>query len=314
MLTAKQERMVEAWKRLGSPSLVARELKIGIRAVMDMRSRIEALGVDLPTTADQRPGVARIVLNEMRQFIQYTIENGSIVIGSDAHYSPGVVPVAHAAMLKVIARVKPQAVILNGDIFDGGSVSRHAPIGWQKAPTVKQELEAVQDRLAEIEQVSVGADLMRTWGNHCIRFESRLSGMVPEYRDIAGTRLKDHIPRWQDAWRIQVNDDTIILHDWHQGVHSGWNDVMKSGGYSVVTGHTHELSYKTHRGFGRAHYGIKTGMLADEDQTEFNYRGGKPGMLWTSGFVVLTWKDGKLLPPELATVVDGMCYFRGDAV
>ena len=312
-LTAVQQKYFDAFTRLGSPSLVAKELGVSIRRVFDVRTLLQGKGYTIECFNDQSTR-GKITINEQRQFIDYQIDNGVIVVGSDAHYSKGLIPVAHAAMLKVIKRLNPVAVILNGDIFDGGSVSRHAPIGWQRTPSVKEELEAVQDRLSEIEKAATGADFLRTWGNHCIRFESRLSGMVPEFRDVAGTRLKDHIPRWLDAWRIQINDDTIVLHDWHQGMHSGWNDVMKSGGYTVITGHTHELSYKTHRGFGKAHYGIKTGMLADEDQREFDYRGGKPGMLWTSGFAVLTWRDGKLLPPELATVDEGVCFFRGEPV
>jgi predicted phosphodiesterase len=313
-MTPRQKDVLEAWQRLGSPTLVSAELKITPRAVLNHRRTLESLGHELPLTNDQSARRLNVLINESRQFIDYEITDGCIVIGSDAHYSPSVVPVAHKAMLKVIKFIKPQAVILNGDIFDGGSISKHSPIGWQKTHNVKDELEAVQERLAEIEKVAKSAYLMRTWGNHCIRFESRLSGMVPEYRDVAGTRLKDHIPLWQDAWRIKINTNVIVLHDWHQGIHSGWNDVLKSGGYSVITGHTHELSYKTHRGFGQAHYGIKTGMLADEDQSEFAYRGGKPGMMWTSGFVILTFRDGRLLPPEMATVDDGVCYFRGQPV
>jgi hypothetical protein len=79
-----------------------------------------------------------------------------------------------------------------------------------------------------------------------------------------------------------------------------------------VTGHTHELGTKAHRGFKGTHYGIKTGMLADNDQKEFDYRLGKPGLNWQSGFAVLTWRNGILLHPEFAAVRDdGNAYFRG---
>ena len=33
-----------------------------------------------------------------------------------------------------------------------------------------------------------------------------------------------------------------------------------------------------------------------------------------SGFVVLTWKDGRMLPPEMCEVIDGKAYFRGEVV
>jgi hypothetical protein len=66
------------------------------------------------------------------------------------------------------------------------------------------------------------------------------------------------------------------------------------------------------KGFKEVRYGIKTGMLADEYQEEFDYRLGKPGMNWQSGFAVLTWVDGMLLMPEFCAVRDdGKAYFRG---
>jgi hypothetical protein len=35
---------------------------------------------------------------------------------------------------------------------------------------------------------------------------------------------------------------------------------------------------------------------------------------WCSGFAVLTFRNGKLLPPELCEVIDGVAYFRGEEV
>lgn len=260
------------------------------------------------------PEVAVAIQSSRRDTNRIEITDGVIIVGSDAHYSPGHIPVAHKALCNLAVDLGSQvkAVVLNGDILDGGSISRHPRIRWRKAPTVKQELEAIIDRTTEIEKaVSHGTKLLRTYGNHCARFESRLSAQVPEYEGIGGFLLRDHLPRWMDSDRIDVNDDMVIIHDWHSGVHSGWNDVLK-GGCHTVTGHTHELGTKAHRGFKDTHYGIKTGMLADEFQEEFDYRLGKPGMNWQSGFAVLTWVDGMLLHPEFCAVRDdGRAYFRG---
>ena len=315
---------IALWQKLGSPTEVANAVGMAPRSVSKRREKIEAkYGILLSTTGQPmsklRPEDRHslgMTINEARQFIQMDITNGVIVIGSDAHYSPECVPIAHAGMLSVIQSVPNiRAIILNGDILDGGQASRHTRIGWQPQVTVKQELEAVQDRLTELEKAAPpGCRLLRTIGNHDIRFDSLLSANAGTMEGIAGFRLSDHIPLWHEAWRIQINADTIVLHDWHSGIHSGHNDVMKGGGFHVITGHTHELTVKTHKGFGAAHYGVKTGMLADEDQSQFNYRGGKPGMNWTSGFAVLTWKDGVLLYPEVANVINDICYFRGQAI
>lgn len=315
------DEFIKIWNEHQSATIVSEVTGITLRSVFERRQSIERrLGVLLPAQlalqkgGKHNPEVVKMVMSARRDTNRLEIQNGTIIVGSDAHYSPGHIPTAHKALCNLIADLGSQvkAVVLNGDILDGGAISRHPRIRWQKRPTVKDELEAVQARLGEIEKiVKPGTRLMRTYGNHCARFESRLANQVPEYEGIGGFLLKDHLPLWADSDRIDVNEDMVIIHDWHSGLHSGWNDVLK-GGCHTVTGHTHELSAKAHKGFKDLHYGIKTGMLADEFQEEFDYRIGKPGMNWQSGFAVLTWVDGMLLYPEFAAVrEDGNCYFRG---
>lgn len=318
----KDAEFIDLWKAFSSPVELAKYLGVDVRAVYSRRDRIEQRqGILLPTAGNKAQkhdgGVAAAIMSARRDVNRLELQNGVVIVGSDAHYSPGVVPMAHKALCNVIVELGSQvkAVVLNGDLLDGGSISRHPRIRWSKPPNVKEELEAVIARTTEIEQaVAPGTHLFRTYGNHCARFESRLSAMVPQYEGVAGFTLRDHLPKWADSDRIDVNEDMVILHDWHSGVHSGWNDVLK-GGCHTVTGHTHELGTKAHKGFKGLHYGIKTGMLADEHQQEFDYRLGKPGMNWQSGFAVLTWVNGMLLHPEFCSVRDdGNAYFRGRLV
>lgn len=314
------DEFIAVWNKHLSATAVAEATGLSLRRVFQKRKDIQDRGgpilgaININKGVTHTPEVAIAIQSARRDTNRIEITDGVILVGSDAHYSPGHIPVAHKALCNLAADLGPQvkAVVLNGDILDGGSISRHPRIRWRKAPTVKQELEAIIDRTTDIEKaVYPGTKLLRTYGNHCARFESRLSAQVPEYEGIGGFLLKDHLPHWMDSDRIDVNDDMVIIHDWHAGVHSGWNDVLK-GGCHTVTGHTHELGTKAHRGFKETHYGIKTGMLADEYQEEFDYRLGKPGMNWQSGFAVLTWVDGMLLHPEFCAVRDnGKAYFRG---
>lgn len=313
------QEFINLWKQIGSPRQLAVALGVHERAVYSRRNNIEkkygiALAADSATAIKHESTATKIIESSRRDTTRVEITDGVILVGSDAHYSPGVIPVAHKALCNLMTELgsEVKVVVLNGDILDGGTISRHGRIGWHKSPSVKDELEAVQERLGEIElSRPAGCQLLRTYGNHDMRFESRLSSMVPEYEGIGGFLLRDHLPHWGDSERIDVNDDTVIIHDWHGGIHSGWNDVLK-GGANVVTGHTHELSAKAHKGFKATHYGIKTGMLADYDQEEFHYKGGRPGLNWQSGFAVLTWRDGTLLHPEFCAVRDnGKAYFRG---
>lgn len=310
---------VKVWNQYLSATEVSRVTGITLRRVFQRRREVESrMGIVLGSVNMSKggtvdPETAKMIVSSRRDTNRLEITNGTVLVGSDAHYSPGHVSVAHKAICNLLADMGSQvvAVVLNGDLLDGGSISRHPRIRWRNSPSVKDELDAVIQRTTEIEDASApGTKLMRTYGNHCARFESRLSAMVPQYEGVAGFTLRDHLPKWEDSDRIDVNEDTVILHDWHSGVHSGWNDVLK-GGCNTVTGHTHELGCKAHVGFKGTHYGIKTGMLADEWQEEFDYRLGKPGMNWQSGFAVLTWRDGVLLHPEFCAVREGKAYFRG---
>ena len=315
------QQFIDMWRDLGSPTAVASKLAINVRAVFARRNRIEAkYGVQLDVASskhDSKHGNDKfqLIVSQRRNVNRITIDDGVILVGSDAHYSPGYISIAHKAFCNVLTDLgrDVKAVILNGDILDGGQISRHGRIRWNKSPTVKQELEAVQERLGDIEKARpAGCKLLRTYGNHCARFETRLANLVPEFEGVSGFLLRDHLPHWEDSERVDINNDCVVIHDWHAGIHSGWNDVLK-GGCTTVTGHTHELSVKAHRGFKQIHYGIKTGMLADDEQDEFTYRQSKPGFNWQSGFVVLTWREGVLLHPEFCSVTDnGKAYFRGE--
>lgn len=316
----RDEAFISAWHASGgSPTRLSEQLGISLRAIYLRRDAVEArhgiaLVANSPKAVKHDPAVTRAIMSARRDVNRLEISDGVVLVGSDAHYTPEVIPMAHKALCNLIVDLgsEVKAVVLNGDILDGGSISRHPRIRWKKPPSVKEELDAVIARTGDIERaVRPGTHLFRTYGNHCARFESRLSSQVPEYEGIGGFTLRDHLPRWADSDRIDVNEDMVILHDWHAGIHSGWNDVLK-GGCHTVTGHTHELGTKAHRGFKGTHYGIKTGMLADNDQKEFDYRLGKPGLNWQSGFAVLTWRNGVLLHPEFCAVRDdGNAYFRG---
>ena len=241
---------------------------------------------------------------------------GTVIVFSDAHFMPGEPSVAFKALLKLIKKFKPTMIVANGDILDGATISKYGPEGWQTKPTLKQELEAVQWHMSEIVKAAkgTGAILHRTIGNHDIRFEKRLAGLVPEYRDISGTRLSDHLPEWSVSWSLMVNNNTMIKHRFqHSGIHSGYNNVLKSG-ISTCSGHTHLLQSSNWTDYAGRRYGVSTGMLADPSSQAFDYIEDNP-VSWCSGFVLLHYyNDGRLLPPELVEVIDGTAFFRGEEI
>lgn len=244
-------------------------------------------------------------------------ESGSVIVFSDAHYWPGEPTTAHIALLEAIKTVKPRAVIANGDIFDGASVSRHDPFGWASRPSVRDELDICLVRMGEIEQaIPNGCELLWNIGNHDLRFERTLCTKLPEFVGMEMTRLADHFPAWEMNWSTLINGETahpvMVKHRNAGGVHAGYNNTMK-GGLTIVTGHTHILECKPWADYRGRRWGIQTGTLADLHGPQFEYHENGPSPA-CSGFVVLTFHEGELAPPELCEVVNGRAWFRGEVV
>jgi hypothetical protein len=305
------DEFVRLWKEHQSPIAVARALKINVRNVHARRNAIEAKrGIKM----NSAPVQVTFPENGVRTTID-NLENGVILVASDCHYWPGLVSTAHRALVTATRELKPYAVIINGDAFDGAAPGRHGRIMWEKKPSVKQELEAVSDRLGEIEAVAGNARLLWNWGNHDQRFDSKLSAMVPEFEGVPGFSLKDHFPRWRFSMSILVNDSVMIKHRLANGLHAAYNNTLRSG-VSMVTGHLHSLKVTPWTDYIGTRYGVDTGTLAATTGPQFSYSEDAPSN-HRSGFAVLTIRGGKLMPPELLEVVDedeGLVFFRGQLV
>lgn len=312
--------MVAAWiKHDGHTPSIAAELNVTVRAMQQRRERYEArTGERLLAGKDARRK-ARSVYDNRGIRAEVTLQDGVIIVGSDAHYWPELVSTAHRAFVHFAKRLKPQLVILNGDLLDGARISRHGRIMWQQSPTAKQELEAVFERTEEIRKAAKGAQLWRTHGNHDMRFDTYLAANAAEYEGIMGFSLKDHLPHWTPMISLMVNGHTHIKHRNRSGVHATWNNVNDAF-INVVTGHTHSLRVTPKTTLtpvnGGTLYGVDCGTLASPFGPQFDYAEDNPRN-WRAGFAVLTFHEGMLMPPELVQVVDeerGLVYFRGEVI
>lgn len=326
------DEFVEAWNRLKTPIGVSRATGLTVRSVMGRRQRMLERGVPLvanknsPTYESTAPntikGRALQKLAErrhtsMERDMDATLEDGVALVFSDAHYWPGEATTAHRALLAVAKRLKPKLVIANGDVFDGARVSRHPRIGWEKGPTVREEVEAVCLRMREIERAAPGAELIRTAGNHDLRFESYISTNAPELEGVHGTSLMDFLPRWRAGFALHINRETAgwtVVRHTHVtgGVHSAYNSTLRAG-LSYVHGHLHKLQVTPYGDYRGRRYGVDCGTLAEPRGPQFGYTMSGP-VNWCSGFAVLTYRGGRLLQPELVEVVNGAAWFRGEPV
>lgn len=238
------------------------------------------------------------------------VRDGVVLVGSDAHYWPETISTAHRALCYLTKELQPKAVILNGDVFDGASISRHPPLGWETKPTVKQELEAVTDRIHEIALAAKDAKLFWSSGNHDQRFEMKLAAQAGQFEGVHGFSLRDHFPTWQMAMSIWVNDDVVVKHRFKGGVHATHNNTVYAG-RSIVTGHLHSLKVTPFSDYDGTRYGVDTGTLSNPYGPHTAYTEDNP-LNHRSGFAVLTFHNGRLLWPELVSVVDDSSFeFRG---
>ena len=322
---------VEAWKRAGSsPSAVAKLTGLTIGGVYRRRNFIAMKGVILPTVSGSpnrhgRNGLGQAgwqqAPNEYKPRIDETVRDGVVMVASDCHYWPGIITLAHKAFVALARELQPKMIVLNGDIFDGARISRHDPMGWQKLPTVLEELEACKARLAEIERAAPKAKKRRTVGNHDSRFDRRLATETSDFDGVPGFSLRDHLKTWGESYSVMLNEElghpVMIRHAMRGGIHAVWNNTLHAG-VSIVTGHLHAQLCRPFTDYRGTRYGVDCGTLADIDGPQFSYTMDGP-VNWRSGFAVLTFdKAGRLLPPELCEVQrfgkEQRAIFRGQVV
>jgi len=310
---------VEIWNRFGSVEKVADYLKMDKRCVHRRRRRIEA-SENLPLCTVHPNTNLYAQLQPIQTSINRVdlgVLDQTIIVFSDAHFWPGEYTTAYKGLLWAIKELKPHVVISNGDAFDGASISRHDPLGWSKTPSVIEELKAVQAHLGEIEETAKAArhnvKLLFTWGNHDTRFANKLAVQAPQYREVHGFKLQDHLPAWEFAWSVWPTPQCVIKHRFKNGVHAAHNNTA-SAGVSVCTGHLHSLKVTPYADFTGNRYGVDTGTLAEVYGPQFDYGEGNP-LNHRSGFVVLTFKGGRLLWPEVVSKFsDFQVEFRGQII
>lgn len=305
------EEFMRLFNEIGAKKL-ADKLGLRERNVYARRRDLErAYGAVIPAPSSNVP--AKIYPGR----IDLNLRDGYVLVGSDFHIWPEEASTCLRAFKKFVEDIKPDIVILNGDVMDFPRISRH-PQNWEKAPDVWEELEAAQDHLGDIVQrCKRGAQKLWTLGNHDARFESVIANAVPQLKKVKGVHLSDHFGVWEKAMSCMINYEfeasrTMIKHRLAGGQHATFNNVRKAGTH-IVTGHLHSQNVRSvsdYRNFDL--YGFDTGCIADKNHKAFAYHEDSPTD-WRSGFGLLTYRDGRLMPPEIITKWSSdSVVFRGE--
>lgn len=252
------------------------------------------------------------------------IRDGCVMVVSDQHYFPGASPSrGHVASVKLAKRLRPWAIISNGDAIEGATISRwpvSSFVELEGRPLVAAEVGVTVKRLGDYEDLNFVRYLVWNLGNHDARYETYLAEKAPQYAGLDGFTLKSHFPFWLPAWRTDFcstpNDSAkvIVKHRFKGGMHAGQNNVLWTG-TSTVTGHDHMLKAYSVTTVHGLQWGIHAGTVAPIDSPLFTHYTEDNVVNWQEGFVFLHFKGGKFIGPELVHVTpDGDVLFRGEVI
>jgi hypothetical protein len=302
--TIPDDELIRLFRTIGATK-AAKETGLTERAIYKRVAHMRANGnaISAPTKAPAK---------EYPHRQQLAIREGVVIVGSDFHIWPGPESTCLRAFKKFIDDMRPAAVILNGDVLDFPQISRHPPIGWDSHPTVKDEIEAAQDHLHDIAKAARRAHKLWLLGNHDARYETRLATVASEYKGLPGISLGDAFPLWGKGWSCFINDDVVVKHRFPKGGQHATSSNPLWSGRTTVQGHLHNQQVRGITDYNGTRWGVDLGCVADTDHRAFVGYTEDSYLNWRSGFAVLTFKDGELLPPELVTKWrDDVVTFRG---
>lgn len=255
--------------------------------------------------------------------IMLDLQDGCVLIISDQHYhAPLGASISHRVALRLAKELKPWAIINNGDTLDLATISRWpvaSLLELGQRPTIQEELKEAKTRLEEFEKLDFVKWRVWNLGNHDARYESYIAQHADKLAGLSGMTLKERFAEWLPAWRTDIinkdgKPEVIIQHRFKGGMHAGQNNVLWSG-TNYVTGHDHMLKAYPVTNVHGLYWGIHAGTMAPIDSQLFlNYTEDRPKN-WQEGFVILQFRGGKFIGPELVHCTpDGRAIFRGEVL
>lgn len=260
------------------------------------------------------------------------------VIGGDTQF-PHEDPIAWGLFLAFIRDVRPEHIVLSGDIVDFGKASRHAPkLERELIGGINADLAHSYGRLRELRSAAgEKAKISYCVGNHDANLDrtlAKLGGLMADVATLrpAGDPSADRLlslrnmlrlddldietsgRTWPDD-RVILADDLVVFHGESARKGAGQSvrallDKYKAS--STVQGHCHRqavVGEAIHgiRGEYGIRYGIETGMLCNTDGLGYT-----TAPDWQQGWAVISFPEsGAHWVPELVTVHAGEIAWRG---
>lgn len=229
-------------------------------------------------------------------------------------------------LIKLAAKVQPDAILQIGDGIDFPTVSRWT-VGTAAAyvPELQEHIDGYRQGVLErLSEAAPGAQ--KTWlaGNHDERLMDFIGKYAPALAPLRALSMESLFELDRLGWKyekgpIRVATNTYAIHGHESGGYcasqSAW-DAKFAKRYgsdkSFVFGHTHQPFLLT-RAYGfdgklTPRFTMNVGSIMDPVQATYIKDG---SLSWTMGFGVLR-DDGKRVWPELITLTDRKFYFEGE--
>ncbi len=208
----------------------------------------------------------------------------TVISLSDIHL-PYESPRALGAALAFVRDVKPDNIILNGDILDADSLSAHGD--RPKEREFRVELEPVAGFLDHLRKIAPKAKLHFNEGNHETRFTRYIDRVAPALVGLTDVQklldLKKRGISWLPYGQVHFLGKLGFTHGTLHGVHYA-SAHLNAYGCSLVVGHTHRTQVFTRAVAGEAGSDEARGVFGNGCLCPISadYVKGPTG--WTNGF------------------------------
>jgi predicted phosphodiesterase len=233
------------------------------------------------------------------------------LVCSDVHF-PHQDKKAVKSFIELAAKVKPNYLVLLGDIADFYGLSRFSKDS-SRVSGLQQELDMVSDFITMLRKASKNSKIVFMAGNHEARLQKYLYDSAPALSKLRSLELPTLLEL--DSHGAQflpygtpftISDDCVATHGSAVRVRAGMSGFAESQkhGCSGISGHTHRLGLNWYRNYSRSTFWIENGCLCD---TNPDYILGTPD--WQQGCSLIT--AGKEVVPEVIPFDGRGMWFRG---
>jgi len=197
------------------------------------------------------PYVPKLPKSHAETFEPFEVKHSRILVISDLHF-PYQDNKAIELALKYGEKNKMDCILINGDLFDFATISRHEK-DWRHRSLV-DEIDTVKEFFDYLQHRFPNVKIVFKEGNHDERFDKWLFHKSPEFFDVSGLTLKDVLKLNEKGIdyvcdRLPVKIGKLLVLHGHElngsgGVNPARATFLKTIA-NVVIGHCHRTSQHT---------------------------------------------------------------------